>query len=250
MNNNGFELLLVRDKGEYWQVIGITYSDALAVEPDCSALRASLYTIEACKKALAENKLVTISKKTEHSEVLPHELVIEAPTELDNYKQIAINEVLARMHQTIFAINVIDLMDYLDCYINLLNAGYFITDANREDKYFEVIQDSQECEEPAPLSPDATFEDEQKYIEMKQKYAGRDVGILLYYRVWSAFNLRRRTCLQALELLRRDSSCSVRGCGVRGQTQLWCLPRLAGTPCVPRQRRTGPWSRHRGCQCR
>ena len=66
--------------------------------------------------------------------------------------------------------NVIDLMDYLDCYINLLNAGYFITDANREDKYFEVIEASQECEEPAPLKEDATFEEEQKYIEAKQKY--------------------------------------------------------------------------------
>ena len=196
MNNNGFELLLVRDKGEYWQVIGITYSDALAVEPDCSALRASLYTIEACKKALAENKLVTISKKTEHSEVLPHELVIEAPTELDNYKQIAINEVLARMHQTIFAINVIDLMDYLDCYINLLNAGYFITDANREDKYFEVIQDSQECEEPAPLSPDATFEDEQKYIEMKQKYETAQANLATLERYLNCYdnlaNIKRK----------------------------------------------------------
>lgn len=196
MNNNGFELLLVRDKGEYWQVIGITYSDALAVEPDCSALRASLYAIEACKKALAENKLVTISKKTEHAEVLPHELVIEAPTELDNYKQVAINEVLARMHQTIFAINVIDLMDYLDCYINLLNAGYFITDANREDKYFEVIQDSQECEEPAPLSPDATFEDEQKYIEMKQKYETAQANLAILERYLNCYdnlaNIKRK----------------------------------------------------------
>jgi len=66
--------------------------------------------------------------------------------------------------------NVIDLMDYLDCYINLLNAGYYITDSNREDKYFKVIEDAQEAEEPAPLSQDASFEDEQKYIEAKQKY--------------------------------------------------------------------------------
>ena len=66
--------------------------------------------------------------------------------------------------------NVIDLMDYLNNYVALLNAGYYITDANREDKYFEVIEASQECEEPAALKEDATFEQEQEYIEKKQKY--------------------------------------------------------------------------------
>ena len=61
-------------------------------------------------------------------------------------------------------------MDYLNNYIALLNAGYYITDANREDKYFEVIEASQECEEPEALKDDATFEQEQEYIEKKQKY--------------------------------------------------------------------------------
>ena len=170
MDKVSFELLLVKDIGEQYQVIGITYSDALNIAPDCKVLRASLYAIEACKKALAENKIITVSKIIEHSEVLPHELIIEAPSDLDRLKQAALNEVLARMHQAIFAMNVIDLMDYLDCYINLLNAGYYITDSNREDKYFKVIEDAQEAEEPAPLSQDASFEDEQKYIEAKQKY--------------------------------------------------------------------------------
>ena len=61
-------------------------------------------------------------------------------------------------------------MDYLNNYVALLNAGYYITDANREDKYFEVIEASQECEEPEALKDDATFEQEQEYIEKKQKY--------------------------------------------------------------------------------
>ena len=168
--NHNFELLLVKDKGDHWEVIGITYSNAMLVEPDCSTLRATLFTIEDCKKALSEGKRITISKATEYSEVQPKDLVIETASELDRCKQMAVNEIAARIHQAIFAVNVIDLMDYLDCYINLLNAGYFITDANREDKYFEVIEASQECEEPAPLKEDATFEEEQKYIEAKQKY--------------------------------------------------------------------------------
>ena len=168
--DHNFELLLAKDQGNYFEVIGITYSNAMLVEPGCSTLRATLFAIEECKKALAEGKKITISKIQEYSEVQPKDLVIEAVDELSRHKQMAINEVAARMHQALFAVNVIDLMDYLNNYVALLNAGYYITDANREDKYFEVIEASQECEEPAALKEDATFEQEQEYIEKKQKY--------------------------------------------------------------------------------
>lgn len=168
--DHDFELLLVKDNGNFWEVIGITYSNAMLVEPDCATLRATLFAIEDCKKALSEGKKITVSKKTEFSEVQPKDLVIEAVDELSRHKQMAINEVAARMHQALFAVNVIDLMDYLNNYVVLLNAGYYITDANREDKYFEVIEASQECEEPEALKDDATFEQEQEYIEKKQKY--------------------------------------------------------------------------------
>lgn len=168
--NNSFELLLVKDKGTYWEVIGITYSNAMLVEPDCSMLRATLFTIEHCKKALSEGKRITISKTTEYSEVQIKDLIVEETNELERYKQMAINEVAARMHQAIFAVNVFDLMDYLGYYISLLNAGYYITDSNREDKYFELIESSQTCEEPTLITENATFEEERAYAEAKQKY--------------------------------------------------------------------------------
>ncbi len=168
--DHNFELLLVKDQGNFWQVQGITYSNAMLVEPDCSTLRATLFVIEDCKKALAEGKKITISKVQEYSEVQPHELIIEEIDDLSRCKQMAINEVAARLHQALFSISVIDLMEYLNNYVCLLNAGYFITDANREDKYFEVIEASQECEEPEELTKDTTFQQEQEYIEKKQKY--------------------------------------------------------------------------------
>lgn len=170
MNNNGFELLLVKDNGTYWKVDGITYSDAMQIEPGYETLRATLFTIEECKKALSDGLDITISKTYEHSEVQVSDLVITAATELDRHKKMALNEVAARIHQAIFGINVLDLMDYLGCYVEMLNAGYFITDSNREDKYFEVIENAQENEMPPPLSANATFEEEQNYIEAKRKY--------------------------------------------------------------------------------
>lgn len=168
--DHNFELLLVKDQGNFWQVIGITYSNAMLIEPDCSTLRATLFAIEDCKKALSDGKKITISKSQEYSEVQPNDLVIEVVDELSRCKQMAINEVSARLHQALFSMSVIDLIDYLNNYVTLLNAGYYITDANREDKYFEVIENSQECEEPTPLNENSTFEEEQAYIEKKQKY--------------------------------------------------------------------------------
>ena len=51
-------------------------------------------------------------------------------------------------------------MDYLNCYMKLLSAGIFISDKNREDKYFEIIEAAQECEEPSELTENSTFEEE------------------------------------------------------------------------------------------
>lgn len=165
-----FELLLAKEFENYYEVIGITYSDAMQIEPSCKALRATLFAIEDCKRALQDGKKITIAKTHEFSEIQPNELIIQELNELEKAKHIATNEVNARMHQALFTVSVIDLMEYLTNYINLLNAGYFITDSNREDKYFEVIEASQECEEPEALKDDATFEQEQEYIEKKQKY--------------------------------------------------------------------------------
>ena len=69
--------------------------------------------------------------------------------------------------------NIIDAMDYLNCYMKLMAAGIFITDSNREDKYFEIIEAAQENEEPAPLKEDATFEEEQNYIAVSAEIVER-----------------------------------------------------------------------------
>lgn len=170
MDNIKFELLLAKDSITHWEIIGITYSHSMAIQPTCKTLRATLFAIEKCKKALHDGKKIIVSKVIEHAEIQPNDIVIEDLDELSALKQISINEISSKLHQALFAISVIDLMDYLNCYINLLNAGYFITDKNREDKYFEIIEASQTVEEPKELKEDSTFEEEQQYIEQKQKY--------------------------------------------------------------------------------
>lgn len=60
-------------------------------------------------------------------------------------------------------------MNFMQSYMQLLNNGIFITDENREDKYLEIIESSQE-DQPEPLQDDATFEQQQKYLEAEKKY--------------------------------------------------------------------------------
>ena len=180
---NSFELLLVKDKLTYWEVVGITYSNAMRIMPGYATLRATLFTIERCKQALKDGMKITVSKALQYSEVQENDLVISEIDELDRHKKMALNEIASRMQQSLITVSIIDLMEYLNNYVALLNAGYFITDANREEKYFEVIEHSQEAEDPEPLGEDPTFEQEQEYLEKKQKYnlAQENLNILERY---------------------------------------------------------------------
>lgn len=165
-----FELLLAKDHNDYFEVVGITYSDAMCVEPGSTLLRASLLAVEKAKQALRDGKRITLSKMSFESEILPADLVVTDLGELDRRKLEAVNEVAARMHNLLITASVIDLMDYLDNYVKLLNAGYFVTDSTREDVYFKLIEDAQSCEEPVEPKPDCTYEEEVAYSEAKKRY--------------------------------------------------------------------------------
>lgn len=187
-NSHDFELLLVKDQGNFWEVIGITYSNAMLVEPDCSTLRATLFAIEDCKKALHDGKRITISKVLEFSEVQPNDLIINDVNELERIKLVALNEVSARMQHLILTVSIIDAMDFMQTYMQLLNAGIFITDSNREDKYLEIIEKSQEIEEPTQLSQDASFEQEQEYITNKKLFDDAQTNLATLEKYLNAYD--------------------------------------------------------------
>ena len=181
--DESFELLLAKDMQTYFEIIGITYSNALLVQPDCRVLKASFLAIQKAKNALKDGKKVTVGKTTDFPEIQPNDLVVDELDELERYKQMKVNEVAANMHQCLISISVIDLMEYLNNYVNLLNAGYYITDENREDQYFKIIEDSTSCEEPKQLPQDCTYDDELKYAEQKKRYdnAQRNLSMLEKY---------------------------------------------------------------------
>lgn len=85
-------------------------------------------------------------------------------------KNLALLDITNLINQNVFQMSIIDTMDFLNSYMRLLNYGIFITDENREDKYFEIIDSAQTVEEPEPLNEDSSFEEEQDYIEKKRAY--------------------------------------------------------------------------------
>ena len=89
---------------------------------------------------MSEGKSIYVPKSHPYSEVVPSDFVVNEEDPLARAKRIALHDINNKLQQNIFNMNVVDSMDYLDCYMKLMAAGIFITDANREDKYFEIIE--------------------------------------------------------------------------------------------------------------
>lgn len=164
------EYILAQEFQNFYVVCGVTYNNAPNFDTGLKSLKASIGAINFTKKALEAGSKLKISKNLPYPEVRVEDIVVEKLDALDSQKQIAINDINNKMQSNLFKMCVIDAMDYLDSYMKLLAAGIFITDANREDKYFEIIENAQQHEEPAPLADNATFDEEQTYIEKKKAF--------------------------------------------------------------------------------
>ena len=106
-----------------------------------------------------------------NSEIIPSDLIIKTDiNELDIAKNIALNDINNLINQNLFGVNIIDSMDYLESMMKLMNAGIFITNENREDKYFEIIEAAQLTEKPEPIGGDSTYDEEREYLTALSKY--------------------------------------------------------------------------------
>lgn len=166
------EVLIVKKVNDKVKVVCVQNLNQSINFDDCFSLNASFQTLIRVKYELSYGNDVYISKRDSSiNEIVPEDLeIIENTDPLQAAKNLAINDINNKINQNIFQTSVIDSMDYLDSMMKLISNGIFITDENREDKYFEIIEKSQTVEEPTPLDTSSSFEDEQKYIELKREY--------------------------------------------------------------------------------
>ena len=145
----------------------------LTVNSKYKTVKASMLAINVVKNALKAGRVVKIPVKLEAPEVRPVDLIISdaEPDSLEMERRVVINEFAAVMHQNLLGVSVIDMFQFMTAFNQLANCGIFITDQNREEKYFEVIDKAQSASMPDDLPENASYAEEQEYLQKKKDYA-------------------------------------------------------------------------------
>ena len=165
------EVLQVKSFSEtLYEVVDVKSSNSFLICDQNDVVKASKVSLELVRAALAAGKKVFVPKLLAYSEVTPDDVVVKENSNLDAIKATAKHYIINLMNTNVTRVNILNVIDYMQCYMKLMNAGICITDQNREDKYFEIIEAAQSIEEPAPLSQDATFDQQYEYSTNKQKY--------------------------------------------------------------------------------
>jgi hypothetical protein len=170
MDPRKIEYIRAMGSPDFYIATGTTTFETYALGIGEYSLKATDRAIERLKVLLNEGKVVKIPKNLPYVEVREEDFIVDVLDNLETRRRIALNEIQVLTGQNAMTINVLESMDYLDSYMNLLAAGIFITDKNREDMYFDIIQKAQEVPNPGELKEGATFDEEQAYIEAKKKW--------------------------------------------------------------------------------
>lgn len=153
-------------------VVGTSYGDALVDGSKYKPVRASRLALDIVKNALAAGRSVKIPDETDGPEVRPVDLIItEDGNELETARRALLAEMNSAIGQNALGTAAVDMFGYMAAFSRLADHGVFVTDENREEKYFEVIDRAQQAEKPGELPEDASFAEEQAYLEKKRKYA-------------------------------------------------------------------------------
>lgn len=167
------EVLSVKDYEEnpdVWYVDGVVGYNSFAAKNAQNIVKASKNALTLIQQYLDNGQVVYVPKNINGIEVVPSDIIVKDQDDLECAKNVALRVICNQMHENLLGADVITSMDYLNCYMKLLAAGIFITDRNREDKYFEIIEAAQENEMPEQLQSDCTFEQEQEYLKKKKAY--------------------------------------------------------------------------------
>ena len=143
-----YDLAIVQDRGPHWQVTNVTKNtfDSLADREE-SLLKLNSATYEIIKRALLSNKIVRIKKTLSANEVMPWEAEIIDLGETDplqDARSSAITKIRMLVTPDLAKISTMAIYGFTVLNNDLANAGYFITNDNREEKYLEILETGDE----------------------------------------------------------------------------------------------------------
>jgi len=186
-----YELAIVEDRGPIWRVTNLTKNtlDNLASREE-KVLKLSYMSYKLMEQALSAGKTIHIQKsKLRTDEVLPGEFDVIDLAESDPIQQ-ARDASTTKMRMLVTPelskISGFALYGFMILNNDLINAGYAITNTNREEKYLEILETGDE-------SMIAKLEDYLNYKDEIEAIANLE-------RRFSAFKTSIRTASSELEI--------------------------------------------------
>jgi hypothetical protein len=177
-----FELAIVEDRGSYWQVTNVTKSslDALANRNE-KILKLTYMAYQRIVEALADKKVVHIPKSIRSDEVAPGEVQIMDPSDVDplkSHRDAVITKARMLVTPELAKISGFALYGFTVLNNDMINAGFAITNDNREEKYLEILETGDEGL-IAKLEDYLNYKDElERVAQLERKFAAfqRDVN--------------------------------------------------------------------------
>ena len=148
MSSMIYELAMVVDCGTHWKVTNVTKNtlDNLADREE-KLLKLSYNTYRKIEESLLLGKLVHVTKNMSTDEVLPWEIeVLDVSSEnpLQQAKNHSLTKVRLLITPMFSKIAGLTLYGFMVLNNDLINAGYAITNENREEKYLQILETGDE----------------------------------------------------------------------------------------------------------
>lgn len=138
-----YDLAMIEDRGTYYQVIGLTKNtfDVMA-DSDQKYIKLSSAAYDVIAAAIRDGRGVRLPKTMISNEVLPGEVNVIDPDsdELSAAKQAAILRANSLASLNFAKTSGIVYYNFIVLNNELIDAGYVITDKNRDQKYIEIIE--------------------------------------------------------------------------------------------------------------
>ena len=143
-----YDLAVVEDHGSHWRVTNVQQNTIDGtVDRNEKLLKLSYMSFQLIKEAILNNKVVNINKTLSTNEVLPGEFnVVDLATTdpLQDARNAAIVKVRMLITPELAKVSGLALYGFTVLNNDMINAGYAITNENREEKYLEILETGDE----------------------------------------------------------------------------------------------------------
>ena len=138
-----YDLAIVEDHGNYYQVVGLTKNALSSLVTDAERhIKLSAAAYKMIDDAINAGSVVRLPKTLQVDEVLPGEVnIISGSAEpLEAARSAALVKARSLVTPEMTKMSGIVLYNFMNLNNVLAAEGYFITNANREAKYIEIIE--------------------------------------------------------------------------------------------------------------